>query len=1021
MPVPGPDFLRLAQTLGDEPARTKTDKKIVAEGAYIRALYALALYCDWFTLPVRLKNNSVNVRFIPGHPWGVDKPAGPRTRANVLVLGKMPGKEEVQRGRNFYGPSGQLLEDALILNGYHDYEKWYMTNIMKFGHPNPWAGNSVPKDWYKDCRILVQQELRIVLPDYILCLGSEAGKELLGQQGTVTASAGKVFDYKLDIRETYDEQPRYHMIKIMTCVHPAAVARSPELGSQFNESIGLFVRLVQGESVGQDETDIEHVVVDDATSLAREVDRAIAETPNGAAIAIDCEWHGEYPDEPGSWLRTIQVSHRGKYACCIVLRRQGGLWAFRPGPEEALKELRRLFKSTPERPVRAVGHFHRADLPWLKHFGLDLTEQFSVPADPNDGWLRTKNEGGFDTGMAAHSVRETDDFKLEVQATRLTSVPRYDMELQKWKKSWCALNKKKEQDLGGYGFCPDEILHPYSLYDADSTRRLFDIYNGVGSAPGRLDYDDYGNNCRMAFWISMRASPACHEIEETGLMIDMNRAEDMIRTYRVAKAEKIQELRQLIRWPGFKPSSPFDCRELLFGPRHRGQDKKVSPDDAILCNLEPVKATGKQTKTSWSELETRGEAKFHSPSTDKEVLGILANQHPEFPAIRLLRDIKFLQKLLETTLRPPINKAGVEIFDAQGKPLYEKGLLSYVCSDSRIRTHLYQTLESGRYASARPNLQNIGKRREADYARILGKELYKYPLRSMFVAPPGYALIEADYVGAELAAMAWMSGDPQMIEHIRRAQLPENHPDYYDIHSAVAVAAFRLKCPATKAGLESIGMIHLRVAAKNVIFGRSYGRGAAAIQRQCKEEGVDISLKETQELIAGIDNMYPELFNYFGRCKDRVSTPGWLCNALGRFRRFSAAIDSKIQSDQEREAANFEIQSLIADAVSRALDYLYSWPGRTYRIGLQIHDAVLLIVPIPDLEYVYDVVIPTCMTKNVPIWPTDLDGNVLPRAKPHYLGVDIEVTLRWGSKLDDAALASQLGIPARFVKPKKKK
>ncbi len=105
--------------------------------------------------------------------------------------------------------------------------------------------------------------------------------------------------------------------------------------------------------------------------------------------------------------------------------------------------------------------------------------------------------------------------------------------------------------------------------------------------------------------------------------------------------------------------------------------------------------------------------------------------------------------------------------------------------------------------------------READYQRILGP-LYKHLIRSMMTDRPGTLLLSVDYLGAELLGMAIMSGDETMIDHALRAALPEDDPNFYDIHSNVAVMAFRLNCPPTKKGLKNIGKAHLRVAAKSI-------------------------------------------------------------------------------------------------------------------------------------------------------------------------------------------------------------
>ncbi len=1015
----GPDFVRLAQYLSDPDNPEQLQQRV-------QFLYNTALYQNWFQLEVMVKGQQKAVKFIPGHIWGADRANGPMDGARVCVIGKMPGLDEIRVGRNLVGKSGSILTNALEEAGAFDIGNWYVTNLLKFTHPAPHLSSALQNDWIKDCRPLLQMELRLVKPDFILCLGSEAGKELLGMRGAVNNSAGKVFDFEIPMPDGST-----HPCKVMTCIHPAAVARSPDLRPQLDSSIRLFTRLVNGESVGCEEKDIQHIVVRTEEEAVFWLTNMIADTEHGGAVAVDCEWQGEYPEEPGSWLRTIQVSHRPKFALCLVMREKGGAPCL--CTSEKVKELlRQLFCNTEHRHIRGIGHFYRADLPWLLHYGVDIKENFNAPADPLMGWEKTKREGGFDTGTAAHAVCETDDFKLEVLATRYTAAPRYDMALQQAKKDLCKELKIGADDLPGYGDIPDEILHPYACYDVDVTRRLYDVYNGVDDKPGLLDCDRYGNNSRMAFWITMRASPACAEMEETGLLVDMTRAKALLDSYRVAEARKYQELKTAIRWPDFNINSVFDVRELLFGHAYRrqtvkatGLPKKGSPDDALLLNLRPLKASGKDNKKSWEELEATGEAAQRNPATDRETLGILFHQTKTDEAgivVGMLRDLRFISQLLKTTLVPQNKKSKdpVPVVDVDDET-FEKGLLSYVCHDGRIRTHIFQNLETGRYASARPNLQNQSKRREADYARILGKD-YLYTLRSMFVAAPGYVLIEADYVGAELAGMAWMSGDPTMIEHVRRAQLPEDHPDYYDIHSAVAVAAFRLNCPATKKGLASIGMAHLRVAAKNVVFGYAYGRGAAAIARQAKEEGVTITVEEAQALIDGLVRQYPMLPFYFDLCRGRVRHPGWMCNPFGRFRRFSQALDFKTEGDQQRQAMNYPIQSLVADAMSRALDHLYflrDMYGLHYRIALQIHDAVILEVPVAEVDAVYDVVLPQCMTDRVPIYPTDLDGMVITGRGPYYLGIDKEVYTQWGERLTkEQCIAS--GIPVRFGKDKKK-
>jgi hypothetical protein len=103
----------------------------------------------------------------------------------------------------------------------------------------------------------------------------------------------------------------------------------------------------------------------------------------------------------------------------------------------------------------------------------------------------------------------------------------------------------------------------------------------------------------------------------------------------------------------------------------------------------------------------------------------------------------------------------------------------------------------------------------------------------------------------------------------------------------------------------------------------------------------------------------------------------------------------------ERQAQNFPIQGLVADAVSRSVDHLYAYreenPDLTYKICLQIHDAVVLLVKDHQVERVIDKVFPECMVNRVPIWPCSLDGVPLSSAeKPYHLGIDTEIHHHWG-------------------------
>ena len=288
-----------------------------------------------------------------------------------------------------------------------------------------------------------------------------------------------------------------------------------------------------------------------------------------------------------------------------------------------------------------------------------------------------------------------------------------------------------------------------------------------------------------------------------------------------------------------------------------------------------------------------------------------------------------------------------------------------------------------------------------------------------------------------------------MISHAQRNQLSEDDPNFYDIHSNVACFAFRLDCPPTKSGLESIGKKHIRIVAKSVIFGIAYGRGAKAIAVAAKEQGINITQEEAQAVIDAIFEMYPALVPFFKECQDRatgrfavrdpetgvVDTPqaNYLVNCYGRYRRFPASGDDRsLAAEFERQAMNFPIQSMIASAMSRAIALIHDYKERQLKKGhnmfnfvLQIHDAILLEVPFKYVKHVCEYVLPRYMRDGVPIYPTTLDG--FPTGGgPYTLGIEADVMNHWGEVLtyEEAVRAGlptgtggETGCVVNFSKP----
>lgn len=174
-----------------------------------------------------------------------------------------------------------------------------------------------------------------------------------------------------------------------------------------------------------------------------------------------------------------------------------------------------------------------------------------------------------------------------------------------------------------------------------------------------------------------------------------------------------------------------------------------------------------------------------------------------------------------------------------------------------------------------------------------------------------------------------------------------------------------------------------------------------------REEGVYISVDEAQQVIDTIFETYPGLVPFFGECRSRAvqrdprlePAPRWLCGALGRFRRFPFTKDRELMADFERQAMNFPLQNLVADVVARATDHLGAYRrrhGLGFKFVLQIHDALLFLVPNREVPHFVDKVLPLCMSQLAPIYPCHLDGRPKEGTKAYHLGIDTEIYRYWG-------------------------
>ena len=109
-------------------------------------------------------------------------------RADFMVVGEAPGRDEDRQGEPFVGRAGQLLDRMLAAMGL-ERGQVYIANILKCRPPN----NRDPKPEEADaCRAYLERQIALVQPKVLLSVGRISAQNLLRTQQAVGRLRGRV-------------------------------------------------------------------------------------------------------------------------------------------------------------------------------------------------------------------------------------------------------------------------------------------------------------------------------------------------------------------------------------------------------------------------------------------------------------------------------------------------------------------------------------------------------------------------------------------------------------------------------------------------------------------------------------------------------------------------------------------------------------------------------------------------------------------------------------------------------------
>lgn len=131
-----------------------------------------------------------------------------KENADILFVGEGPGEQEDLRGEPFVGPAGLLLDDMISIIDISRQENCYIANIVKCRPPR----NRDPLETEQDaCMGYLQQQIALVKPKIIVCLGRIAAQRLIDPAYRITRQHG-----------TWTEKDGIWMTAIY---HPSALLR----------------------------------------------------------------------------------------------------------------------------------------------------------------------------------------------------------------------------------------------------------------------------------------------------------------------------------------------------------------------------------------------------------------------------------------------------------------------------------------------------------------------------------------------------------------------------------------------------------------------------------------------------------------------------------------------------------------------------------------------------------------------------------------------------------------------------
>ena len=317
------------------------------------------------------------------------------------------------------------------------------------------------------------------------------------------------------------------------------------------------------------------------------------------------------------------------------------------------------------------------------------------------------------------------------------------------------------------------------------------------------------------------------------------------------------------------------------------EDEKEELEKELDELMPGVKITSPKQLLAWLQEEFPND---YVEKTDKYTMEDLIMAHPDNEALQKILEYRKNVKILKT---------------------YVYGLYDRKDSDDIVHCEfkLHGT-ETGRLSCANPNMQNIPR---------------DSSIKKLFIARPGYTLIQLDYSQAELRVLAYISGDDHLIDCYINGR---------DLHTEMQKKLFKDKYDEHNKDQRTI--------AKTINFGIPYGRTAIGISQKLK-----MSVAEAKKYLSDWLDAAPKVKVYMAKHKEMaIKDPQEIYyTVFGRARHYFVTSTNK--NHVMNQAINFPISSTANDLTIYSLceigKYIEEQKLDAYLVNT-VHDSIVIEV-----------------------------------------------------------------------------